>query len=210
MEPPARADITSTSNSRGYRHGSCLRNNRADSGRGRPDATQVMWAVGHNGGHLRDERFVAVHRGGPLDLDRHRLLAIWAADCAEHVLPLFTQASPNDQPRRAVDQARSWALGQVSVGDARQAAFSVHEAAREVEDAAASAAARSAGHAAATAHMADHCVWAAVYALKATQAAGGNPDSEREWQEERLPAEVRELVLSTQREPQGPCAQPAD
>ena len=34
---------------------------------------------------MRDRRFVAVHRGGPLDRERHRLLAVWAAECAEHL-----------------------------------------------------------------------------------------------------------------------------
>ncbi len=37
----------------------------------------------------RDRHFVALHRGGSLDLASHRLLASWAADCAEHVLPLL-------------------------------------------------------------------------------------------------------------------------
>jgi hypothetical protein len=44
----------------------------------------------------RDPRFVAIHRGGVLDLTTHRLLVAWAADCAEHVLPLFTEVHPTD------------------------------------------------------------------------------------------------------------------
>ena len=50
---------------------------------------------------MRDQRFVAVHRGGPLDLERHRELALWAAACAEHVLPFFAADRPDDdRPER--------------------------------------------------------------------------------------------------------------
>ncbi|MFT4216230.1 MAG: hypothetical protein QM619_03470 [Micropruina sp.] len=38
---------------------------------------------------VRDPRFITVRRGGTLTDPDHRLLALWAADCAEHVLPLF-------------------------------------------------------------------------------------------------------------------------
>ena len=39
---------------------------------------------------------MALHRGGLLDETTHRLLAVWAADCAEHVLPLFASVYPHD------------------------------------------------------------------------------------------------------------------
>src|SRR3954469_12188461 len=98
---------------------------------------------------MRDRRFVAVHRGGPLDLARHRLLAMWAADCAEHVLPLFENCSSDDRPRRAIETARAWARGEVRVGAAQKAAVAAHAAAREATDKGAIAVARAAGHAAA-------------------------------------------------------------
>ncbi len=34
----------------------------------------------------RDSRFVTIRRGGTLKEEDHHLLALWAADCAEHVL----------------------------------------------------------------------------------------------------------------------------
>jgi hypothetical protein len=145
---------------------------------------------------MRDHRFVAVHRGGPLDLATHRLLAIWAADCAEHVLPLFEESSADDRPRRAIDTARAWARGEVPVGVAQKAAVAAHAAAREVQGESATAAARAAGHAPATAHMADHSLGPAIYAVKAVAAAGGSPEDERQWQLEQLPEELRELVVS--------------
>jgi hypothetical protein len=153
----------------------------------------------------RDPRFVAVHRGGLLDLSRHRLLASWAADCAEHVLPLFAARHPDDErPRRAIESARAWARGEATVGEARKASVAAHAAARGASDPAAREAARAAGHAVATAHMADHELGAAAYAIKAVRLASPGPDAqkagEREcrWQREQLPDAVRELVLSGQ------------
>jgi hypothetical protein len=145
---------------------------------------------------MRDRRFVAVHRGGPLDVAKHRLLAAWAADCAEHLLPLFEECSADVRPRHAVETARAWARGEVSVGAAQKAAVGAHAAAREVNSKAATAAARAAGHAAASAHMADHCLGPAIYATKAFEATGASADAERAWQVEQLPDEVRHLVVS--------------
>ena len=66
----------------------------------------------------RDPRFVAVHRGGLLEPSQHRLLALWAADCVEHVLPLFTAKYPeDDRPHRAIETARAWAQGCQSSAD---------------------------------------------------------------------------------------------
>ncbi len=112
-----------------------------------------------------------------------RVLAIWASDCVEHVLSYFEEKYPNDdRPRKAVEAARAWVNGEISVGEARSAAFAAHAAARDAraaEEDIASAVARAAGHAAATAHVANHAVHAANYAVKA------NP-KERVWQYEKL------------------------
>ena len=145
---------------------------------------------------MRDRRFVAAHRGGPLSKAHHRLLASWAADCAEHVLPLFEAKSKNLQPRQAIATARAWARGEVTVGAAQKAAVAAHAAARAVKDPAAVAAARAAGHAVATAHMAEHSLGPIIYAAKAVRAAGGSISGERAWQMKRLPRGVRALVKS--------------
>ena len=151
----------------------------------------------------RDPNFVAIHRGGLLDVQRHRLLASWAADCAEHVLPLFTAKYPEaGRPHRAIETARAWSRGEATVNEAREAAFAAHAAARSASDAAAREAARAAGHAVATAHMADHELGAAAYAIKAVHLASAASDAvmagecECRWQREQLPEAIRELVLS--------------
>jgi hypothetical protein len=56
---------------------------------------------------MRDRRFVAVHRGGPLDVTKHHLLAAWVADCAEHVLRFLKGAVPtSDRDVRSRWQGR--------------------------------------------------------------------------------------------------------
>ena len=44
--------------------------------------------------------------------------------------------------------------------------------------------------------MAYHSLGAALYALKAVKNAGQSVDAERKWQNEQLPSEVKELVLT--------------
>lgn len=86
-----------------------------------------------------------------------RLLAQWASSCAQRVLPMFEVQHPTDaRPRQALETARAWVRGEVSVDQAREAAFAAHGAARAAADPAARAAARSAGQAVAAAHMAGH------------------------------------------------------
>ncbi len=144
---------------------------------------------------MRNQRFVAVHRGGLLELGDHALLSLWAADCAEHVLTLFEAHEEDCRPRCAIEVARAWARGEVTVGEARKASVAAHAAAREASCVEATAAARAAGHAVATAHMADHSLGAAYYAVKAVSAAGMEPDSERRWQIAQCPDDIRDLVL---------------
>ena len=153
----------------------------------------------------RDPRFVTVRRGGTLEDADHRLLALWAADCAEHVLHLFERERPgDDRPRWAIDQARAWARNEIKMTQARTAAYAAHAAAREASGAAREAA-RAACHAVAVAHMADHELGASAYAIRAIRASRPEEERdeagrlERQWQRERLPGRVQELVLDDQR-----------
>ena len=153
----------------------------------------------------RDPRFVTIRRGGTLEDLNHHLLAIWAADCAEHVLHYFLAQHPDDnRPQFAINQARAWSRGEISMTLAREAAYAAHDAAKETTNIA-SAAARAAGHAAATAHMADHELGAAAYAIKAVRIAA-SPDTqdiaakdECAWQRNQLPNAIRDLVVSDQK-----------
>lgn len=47
-----------------------------------------------------------------LDKQEQRSLALWAADCAEHVLPFFEEKHPqDDRPRKAIEAGRAWVRG---------------------------------------------------------------------------------------------------
>jgi hypothetical protein len=55
--------------------------------------------------------------------DNHRLLALWAADCAEHVLNIFEGVRPNDdRPRQAIEAVRAWVSGEINMMRARELA----------------------------------------------------------------------------------------
>jgi hypothetical protein len=153
----------------------------------------------------RDPRLVTIRRGGSLTDTDHHLLALWAATCAEHVLPLFEAVRPDDpRPRHAIDQARAWTRGEVRMMDARAAGGHAMGAARDLRGAARHAA-YAAGQAAVVAHVAAHDLGAAAYAIKAVRAAApeGQADEagrqECRWQRDQLPEAIRELVLDDQR-----------
>src|ERR687893_102865 len=119
----------------------------------------------------RDPRLVTVRRGGSLRDSDHHLLAFWAADCAQHVLHLFEQARPGDErPRRAIELARAWAHGEVTMTQARAAGGHAMGAAKELVGAPREAA-YAAGQAGAVAHVAAHELGAAAYAIRAARAA---------------------------------------
>lgn len=138
---------------------------------------------------MRDRRFIAAHLGGPLEREHHHKLATWAALCAERALEMHDE---DDRPRLAIDAARKWANGEVKPGVCMRAAVASHAAARETNCLQAIAAARAAGHAAATAHAADHSLGAALYAAKAAE----NPEAELDWQITQAPPELRALIAS--------------
>ena len=153
----------------------------------------------------RDPRFITIRRGGTLTDSDHRLLALWAAVCAEHVLHLFESVQPSDpRPRQAIEQTRAWVRGEIKMSQSRDSAGHAQAAARELSGAARHAA-YAAGQAAAVAHVAAHELGAAAYAIKAARAAAPQDESEAagrlecQWQRAQLPHEIRELVLDDQR-----------
>jgi hypothetical protein len=135
--------------------------------------------------------------GSPQTLSEpdRRIVAVWAADCAERVLGLFEiEASRDSRPRDAIARLRAFARGELGVGEARRR-FAAHAAAREVSAPAAVAAARAAGQAASIPHMGAHALGAAAYAAKAAGlAAPDRPEAVSEeirWQLGRMSAAVR-------------------
>lgn len=154
---------------------------------------------------VRDPRLVTIRRGGTLTDPDHHLLALWAATCAEHVLGLVESARPDDpRPRAAIEAARAWVRGELPMMQARAAGGHAMGAARDLRGAARHAA-YAAGQAGVVAHVAEHDLGAAAYAIKAVRAAAPSGEAEAagraecRWQRDQLPEAVRDLVLDDQR-----------
>jgi len=135
--------------------------------------------------------------------DDQRSMAIWAADCAERILPFFEAAYPqDDRPRKAIEACRTWVrTGVFRIAEIRGASLAAHAAARNAkENEAACLAAHAAGQAVATAHVSQHAYGGAYYALKAI--AVNNPINaevkiaeERGWQSQHLPEHLRQEIM---------------
>ncbi len=140
--------------------------------------------------------FIAEHRGGPLTKENHRKLVRWARECAQHVLSVTNQKI-NKRVLYALDVAKEWVNGNVQTRVAMKASLEAHEVARQSEDPISKAVARAVGQAVATAHMADHSLGGAFYALKAVKLAKKNVEKERDWQTNKLgelPSEIISIV----------------
>ena len=153
----------------------------------------------------RDPRLITIRRGGLLQDADHHLLAVWAADCAQHVLHFFENTQPgDDRPRHAIELARAWARGDATMTQSRTSAGHAMAAARVLKGAAREAA-YAAGQAAAVAHVAAHELGAAAYAIRAARAAASASERDEagrlecQWQRAQLPREIRDLVLDDQR-----------
>lgn len=151
-----------------------------------------------------DPRFVTIRRGGTLTDTDHRLLALWAADCAAHVLHHFERARPgDDRPRHAIELARAWGRGEMSMKEVRKQACA-SAAARETCGAARFVA-LAAAQAVVVSHVPSHYLGAAAYAIRAARSAAPSAEQEgagrREcaWQRARLPTHLFEAVLEDQR-----------
>ncbi|TBT95222.1 putative immunity protein [Propioniciclava tarda] len=146
-----------------------------------------------------------------LSLSDRRVLSAWAADCAEHVLPLFEAEAPVDaRPRTAIAAARAFARGTIGAAEMILQRGG-GKGPRPDVTAAAAAAGRAAGQALATAHMGAHALGAAGYACHAALLAAGDDamqawSLEMTWQLAQMSLEVRAALrrLPALGEPGGP------
>lgn len=126
----------------------------------------------------------------------HKILAIWAIDCTERVMPFFEKKYLNDgRPRSALKTLEAWiSTGSFKMVVIRKASLDSHAAAKEIgNDSPAASVAHAAGQAVATAHVSLHALGAANYALQAIyrfierkEEAFLTIAKERKWQLEHL------------------------
>jgi Imm-5 like putative immunity protein len=136
--------------------------------------------------------------GSPQTLSEaeRRIVAVWAADCAQRALGLFEADVPGDsRPRDAIARARAFGRGELDVSEGIRGRFARGNAAHEASTPAAAAAARAAGQATAIPHMGAHALGAAAYAAKAVGlAAPDDPmavSEEIHWQLSSMSMEAR-------------------
>ncbi|MFT3876525.1 MAG: hypothetical protein QM708_08905 [Propioniciclava sp.] len=128
-----------------------------------------------------------------------RLVALWAADCAERVLPLFEAEAPDDgRARDGIDRARAFGRGELATAEEIRQRFVAGRAAQSAKSPAAAASARSAGQASGVAHMGAHALGAAAYAAMAAALAATDPEAARRdevrWQLDHMTAGVRHAL----------------
>lgn len=130
-----------------------------------------------------------------------RLVAAWAADCAERVLGLFEAEAPGDERvRAAIARTRAYARGELDTASEIRRRFVGGVPVGEVKAPAAAAAARSAGQAMAVSHMGAHALGAAAYAVRAASlAVPDQPDAQADevrWQLGHMTPEVGRALRS--------------
>ena len=133
------------------------------------------------------------------DADR-RLVALWAADCAERVLPLFEAEAPeDDRVRDGIERTRAYGRGELDAAGEIKRRLIAGRAVQSVKAPAAVAAARAVGQASAVAHMGAHALGAAAYAAKAASLAAADQEAARRhevrWQIGQMTSEVRAALL---------------
>lgn len=128
-----------------------------------------------------------------------RLVAGWAADCAERVLPLFENEAPeDDRARDGIARARAFFRGELDTAGEIRRRFVAGRAAQSATTPAGRAAAWSAGQAAGVAHMGAHALGAAAYAAKAAELAAPQHGGAAEiaWQMKHLSQAARTALAS--------------
>lgn len=122
-----------------------------------------------------------------------RILARWAARCAQRVLPLFEPISADDRRiPEALARAHAFGAGQSTASAEIRLRLVAVKAAGAATDPAGAAAARAVAQAAAVAHMGAHALGAAAYAVRAVTLA--HPDRRPEVAQEELRWQVAELT----------------
>jgi Immunity protein Imm5 len=128
-------------------------------------------------------------------------LRLFAADCAEHVLPIWQAEYPDDErPAKAIEAARQFARGEIDNAAHYAAGAAARDAARAAAgDAAGYAAGYAAGDAAGyAAGCAAGCAarYAAGYAAGCAAGCAARDaawDAERQWQSERLGTYLKDV-----------------
>ncbi len=132
----------------------------------------------------------------------HKILALWAIDCLNRMLPLFEAKYPDETiPKTAVDTLKKWINDEIKMWDARKYTYTVLALARALEkdDKPYSQIVRAASHCLATCHVPTHSEGSAMYVVSAIKQINKDKDNvielmenERIWQINHL----KEMIIN--------------
>lgn len=120
----------------------------------------------------------------------HKILAIWAIDCLNRILPLFEVKYPNENILKiATDTLKKWINDEIKMWDARKYTYVVLSLAKTLEknDKPYSQIVRATSHCLATCHVPTHSEGTAMYVVSAIKLINqGENDLIKIMQNERI------------------------
>lgn len=103
-----------------------------------------------------------------IQLQNHRVLVMWALDCAKLTLEQFEAKYPDERrPRTCLELCEAWARGKIKMPIAKRAILDSHAVAKEIVDREYGALCHAIGHAGATVHVETHALGLSIYELTA-------------------------------------------
>lgn len=124
--------------------------------------------------------------------NEHKILALWAVDCLNRILPLVELKYPNETVlKTAVSTLQKWMNYEIKMWDARKYTYTVLALAKAMEkdDKPYSQIVRATSHCLATCHVPTHSEGTAMYVISAIKLLNKNKadvislmESERTWQ----------------------------
>jgi hypothetical protein len=143
---------------------------------------------------MRDKKWILEHRGGCLNKDQQKQLMKWAINCVNHLLPLLNN-NINKEITDAINIGNEWINEKAKTIEAINKSREINKYVKTLNNELEIAITRAAGHAVASAHMADHSLGTVYYGLKAVKITGGSVESEINWQINYIPNDLKKLVL---------------
>jgi hypothetical protein len=143
---------------------------------------------------MRDKNWILEHRGGNLKIEQQKQLMKWALDCVKHLLPLLNN-NINEKIIEALNIGNNWINGSAKTGDAIKISREIIKYIKTLDNKLEILITRAAGHAVATAHMADHSMGPVYYGIKAIKIVEGSIEKELEWQIKNIPNGLKEKIL---------------
>jgi len=103
-----------------------------------------------------------------LNSQNHRVLVMWALNCAKLTVKCFESKFPQElRPRVCLELCEQWACGKIKMAMAKQAILEAHAVAKELDDTQYGSLCHAIAHAGATVHVGSHALGLPLYELTA-------------------------------------------